>query len=274
MIATAFAAMLAALATAVGGGPATVLPRIVPASVPALQAELNLAQQAIDAPSSAPAAIQSAAPFEQLATQALHRRPRAEQRAIVSGLDGAAARTINANLDAAAALSRLNTPRRSLPPWRIEQPPAPATLLGYFTAAQARTGVPWEYLAAIELVETSFGRVHGLSTAGAEGPMQFMPATWARYGRGNAQDPKDSIVGAAHYLTANGAPRNMTDALYHYNPSTDYVRAVTDYAMRMRADPHAYYAYYWWQVLYARRGQLLELPVGYPNQRPVALTLP
>ena len=72
--------------------------------------------------------------------------------------------------DAAMALARLVSPRRSFPAWRILAPPAPATLLAYFKAAQARFGVPWEYLAAIEFVETRFGRVHGLSTAGAEGP--------------------------------------------------------------------------------------------------------
>jgi membrane-bound lytic murein transglycosylase B len=280
VVAAAFRGILAAVASAItvmtgpAGGQPTVLPSTTPAARPALEANLNAAQQAIDAPASSPATIQSAAQFEQLATQDLARRPRADQRAIVSGLSAAAASTINTNLDAAASLSQLSTPRRSLPAWRIEQPPAPATLLGYFRAAQARTGVPWEYLAAIEFVETSFGRVHGLSTAGAEGPMQFLPATWARYGTGNVQDPTDAILGAARLLTANGAPRDMDGALYHYNPSPDYVRAVTDYALRMRADPHAYYAYYWWQVLYVRRGRLLLLPVGYPEAKPVAVTSP
>jgi membrane-bound lytic murein transglycosylase B len=277
VVATAFLGILAAVASAITGmtgGPPTALPSTMPTARSALQADLNLAQHAIDAPSSSPAAIRSAAQFEQLATQALEQRPRAEQRAIVSGLSAAAAKEINTNLDAAAEMSRLSTPR-SLPAWRIEPAPAPSTLLGYFRAAQARTRVPWEYLAAIEFVETSFGRVHGLSTAGAEGPMQFLPATWARYGQGqNVQDPRDAVFGAARYLTANGAPRDMADALYHYNPSADYVRAVTDYALRLRADPHAYYAYYWWRVVYVRRGRLLVLPVGYPKMKPVELTSP
>ena len=61
----------------------------------------------------------------------------------------------------------------------------------------------------------------------------------------------------------------MASALFHYNPSTDYVRAVTDYAMRLRADPRAYYGYYWWQVLYSLRRRTLILPVGFPRVRPV-----
>ena len=67
--------------------------------------------------------------------------------------------------------------------------------------------------------------------------MQFLPATWARYGRGDVHDPRAAVFGAARFLTAHGAPRDMAGALFHYNPSTDYVRAVTDYAMRLRADP-------------------------------------
>ncbi len=266
--------ILVAVAVGIGGAQPVVLPSTVPADRPSLQADLNQAQALIDAPSTPAATLASAGQFEQLATATLARWPRATQRAVVSGLAPAAGSAIRGNLEAAAALAQLNTPRRSLPPWRIEQPPAPATLLGYFRAAQARTGIPWEYLAAIEFVETHFGRVHGLSTAGAEGPMQFLPATWARYGRGNVQDPRAAVFGAAHYLAANGAPGNMAEALYHYNPSTDYVRAVTDYALRMRTDSHAYAAYYWWQVLYARHGRLLVLPIGYPTVRPVELRLP
>lgn len=274
MIATAFVGILVAVASAMGATASPAVPTTVPAANSALQADLNLAESTIDEPATPTATIANAAQFEQLATLTLARYPRADQRAIVSGLNPTAANAMRTNLDAAAALSRLNTPRRSLPPWRIERPPAPGTLLGYFRAAQARTGVPWEYLAAIQFVETSFGRVHGLSTAGAEGPMQFLPATWARYGKGNVQDPRDAAFGAARYLTANGAPRDMADALYHYNPSSDYVRAVTDYALRMRTDPHAYYVYYWWRVLYAPRGRLLVLPVGYPSLMPLALTSP
>jgi membrane-bound lytic murein transglycosylase B len=262
------------LPSAVPGDRAPPLPSAVPGDRAQLQADLDVAQRIIDAPTSSSAALASAGEFEQLATLALAREPSRVQLATLAALAAPAARTMRTNLDAAVALSRLVTPRRSLPPWRIEPPPAPDTLLAYFKAAQASSGIAWQYLAAIEFVETKFGRVHGLSTAGAEGPMQFLPATWARYGRGDVHNPRDAIFGAARYLLANGAPRHMSGALYHYNPSTDYVRAITDYANRMRADPRAYDGYYWWQVIYAKRGQPLILPVGFPRVRPVAITLP
>ena len=67
--------------------------------------------------------------------------------------------------------------------------------------------------------------------------MQFMPATWAAYGLGgDISDPRDAILGAANYLHANGAPGDETRALFRYNPSSDYVRAVSRYARRIRAD--------------------------------------
>jgi hypothetical protein len=104
--------------------------------------------------------------------------------------------------------------------------------------------------------------------------MQFLAATWARYGTGDVHDPHAAIFGAARYLVASGAPADMPRALYHYNTSADYVRAITDYAGRMRADPRAYYGYYGWQVIYARRGRPVVLPVGYPKVRPVPVRLP
>lgn len=268
----ALTGLLVAVASAIGAAQPVVLPTAVPGDRTELEADLNLAQRTIDNASSTPAEMTSAGQFEQLATVALARRPRAAQRATIAGLEPSTAAAMRADLDAASSLGRLNAPRKSLPPWRIVPPPAPQTLLGYFKSAQARFGVPWQYLASIEFVETKFGRIDGLSTVGAEGPMQFMPATWTRYGRGNVRDPRAAIAGAARYLISNGAPRNMPDALFHYNPSTDYVRAVTAYATEMRADPHAYNGYYRWQVIYARRGRLLILPVGYPRTRPLPLT--
>ena len=82
--------------------------------------------------------------------------------------------------------------------------------------------------------------------------MQFMPATWAAYGMGgDVRDPRDAILGAANYLRASGAPRDYARALYAYNPSPLYVRAVRSYARVMARRPHAFYELYAWQV-YAR----------------------
>jgi membrane-bound lytic murein transglycosylase B len=236
-----------------------------------LASELNLAQQTIDNRTSSPADVAAAGRFEQLAVGQLTRGSATARRATLHLLARPTAAALGTDLDAASALAQLHTPRHALPPWRIIAPPPPNTLLGYFKGAQARFGIPWQYLASIELIETTFGRIDGLSVAGAEGPMQFMPATWAAYGRGDARNPRDAIFGAARYLAANGAPMNMADAVYHYNPSRYYVRAVEDYAARMRADPRAYYGYYSWQVIYEYSHRRVILPVGFPKVRPTPL---
>jgi membrane-bound lytic murein transglycosylase B len=271
---SALVGILVAVATAIGSASPVVVPSAVPADRTELRADLELAQKVIHDPSSSAPALAGAGRFEQLAVQDLAGRPRPVQRATLAGVNPPTAAAMRADLAAVSALARLNAPRKDLPPWRIVQPPAPQALLGYFKSTQARFGVPWQYLAAIEFVETQFGRVQGLSTAGAEGPMQFMPATWARYGRGDVHDQRAAVEGAARYLTANGAPRDMPDALFHYNPSTDYIRAVSAYASHMRADPRAYYGYYYWQVIYDRRGRRLILPQGFPRAAATVLRLP
>ena len=132
---------------------------------------------------------------------------------------------------------------------RTRAPEPPDVLLGYFRDAERRFGVPWEVLAAVNYVETKFGRVVSNSSAGAQGPMQFLPSTWAAYGLGgDIRDPRDAILGAANYLRANGAPEDLRGALYHYNPVGAYVDAVATYAAAIRRDPRLYYAMYCWQV--------------------------
>jgi hypothetical protein len=249
----------------------SVLPEAPPTDPTQLAIDLNQAQGVIDDPASSSSELSSAGFFEQLATLTLNRERTGNRLKTLAGLDQQAAATVRADLAAAAALSRLVTPQRSLPRWKIVQPPPAATLLGYFKAAQARFGVAWQDLAAIEFIETKFGRVVGLSTAGAEGPMQFLPATWARYGSGSVHDQRAAIFGAARFLVANGAPGDIAGALHHYNPSADYVSSVLDYAGRMRTDARAYSGYYTWQVLYALDKRLIVLPVGYPTVRPAPL---
>jgi membrane-bound lytic murein transglycosylase B len=128
--------------------------------------------------------------------------------------------------------------------------PSPAArLLVWYRIAQRRFHVRWQVLAAINFVETAFNRVRNTSGAGAEGPMQFEPATWRAYGLGgNINDPKDAILAAANYLAANGATHDERDALYHYDPSHLYVDAISRYANQMQRDSVAFYAYYNWQV--------------------------
>ena len=169
-----------------------------------------------------------------------------------------------ANADATADLRATVVPGPDLPTtWRIVEPAPLDDLARYYREAEAEFGVPWSYLAAIHLVETRMGRIRGTSVAGAQGPMQFIPATWERYGEGDINSDRDSIRAAARYLRANGAPGNMANALFRYNQSQRYVRAVTAYAEVMRSDPDAYRGYYHWQVYYLTTHGDVLLPVGY-----------
>jgi soluble lytic murein transglycosylase-like protein len=135
-----------------------------------------------------------------------------------------------------------------------------ATLRGHYRAAWRRFGVSPVLLAAVNHVETAFGRLRNRSVSGARGPMQFMPATWAAYGLGgDVRDPRDAILGAANYLRASGAPRRERAALYAYNPSARYVSAVSRYARLVRRDPRMLRVLYAWQV-YAGGRRLTEPP--------------
>jgi membrane-bound lytic murein transglycosylase B len=240
----------------------------------ALASEINRAQSRIDDPASSNGELAAAGLLEELATGSVARESPRARHATLALLRPRAAATTRTDLTAGAALSTLTVPRRQFPPWRIVQPPSAGTLLRYFQEAQARFGVGWRYLAAIEFIETRFGRIRGSSPAGAQGPMQFLPATWARYGRGGIDNQRDAILAAARFLVANGAPGDMGTALYHYNNSTAYVAAVQDYVERIRAEPRAYDGYYNWQVLYARARRTFILPVGYPRVRPERVHYP
>jgi membrane-bound lytic murein transglycosylase B len=130
-----------------------------------------------------------------------------------------------------------------------EAEPAPLSdLIGFYREAQSKYGVAWNYLAAINLVETKFGRVRSDSVAGAKGPMQFIPSTWRIYGNGgDIHDPHDAILAAASLLHNNGAPHRYGPALRAYNNSGLYVDAVTRYAREIAANPYGVYYLYCWR---------------------------
>ena len=109
------------------------------------------------------------------------------------------------------------------------------------------------------------GRVAGVSSAGAVGPMQFLPATWAACCEGDPLVARDAIMGAARYLVARGAPADMQAALNGYNPNSAYVGAVTAYAQNMMADERAYLGYHGWQVFVGTSAGTVRLPVGYSS---------
>jgi hypothetical protein len=112
----------------------------------------------------------------------------------------------------------------------------------YHAAATTCPGLSWTILAAIGQVETGHGRNTNTSSAGARGPMQFMPATFAAYGvDGNKDgvkdilDPADAIFTAAHYLCANKAglsAHNLANAIWHYNHADWYVQMVLSLARK------------------------------------------
>ena len=108
-----------------------------------------------------------------------------------------------------------------------------ANLRGIWQAAGSTYGIPWEVLAAINKVETDFGRNLGPSSAGAIGWMQFMPSTWARWGEdangdgvADPNNPTDAIFSAARYLAACGGQFDIAAAVYCYNHAGWYVSEV------------------------------------------------
>jgi murein DD-endopeptidase MepM/ murein hydrolase activator NlpD len=122
-------------------------------------------------------------------------------------------------------------------------PPATPVVLDYsqllslWQGAGSEYGIPWQVLAAINKVETNFGRNMGPSSAGAIGWMQFMPSTWLRWGTDGDGDgvadpwnPADAIYSAARYLAAAGGGTDLYRAVYAYNHADWYVREVLSLA--------------------------------------------
>lgn len=235
-----------------------------------LAREIDRSQAVIDNAAGSAVRLQRAALSQQLAFRQLAEH-RPLRRPTLARLTPSARSAAKAALRASGALARIVPTERRFPDWRIIAPPPPDELLGYYRAADAAYRIPWQYLAAVELVETRMGRIRGLSPAGAKGPMQFMPATWAQFGHGSITNQRDSIMAAARFLNANGATRNIGRALLHYNPSQSYVVAVESYAHQMQQDERAFRGYYYWQVLYQTTKGTFLLPVGYPRNRPKRL---
>jgi membrane-bound lytic murein transglycosylase B len=165
------------------------------------------------------------------------------------------ARDVTDDVLAHRELARL-TPARPLSAFRVGPALAATKLRAYYEEAQRRSGVPWQLLAAVNFVESDFGRMRESSVAGAQGPMQFMPSTWASYGRGDIHDPHQAILAAARFLRAAGAPANERSALYRYNPSSAYVDAVERFAGRIRRSIRAFFQYY-------ARPLVVRTPAGY-----------
>ena len=187
------------------------------------------------------------------------------QTAVIALLPDRVRPGAQANLSAGSQIASLNGQRAALPHWAVQAPASAADLLAYYHEAEQAYGIPWQYLAAVNFIETQMGRIRGLSTAGAQGPMQFLPAVWVYYSSGDINNPRDAILAAGRFLMVHGGPQDMPRALYRYNPSNEYVNAVTLYAQQMQADVRAFYAYYHWQVYVSTTSGLALLPEGFSN---------
>ena len=120
-----------------------------------------------------------------------------------------------------------------VPNFFIDKFRIPPFLLPIYQAAGIEYGVRWEILAAINEIETDYGRNLNVSTAGAVGWMQFMPSTWKRYGvdanhdgRKDPFNPVDAIFAAARYLKAARADQDVRGAVFAYNHADWYVDSV------------------------------------------------
>jgi Transglycosylase SLT domain len=242
------------------------------ASDPAqLADDLVADEQTLRDPSASESVVTEAARRQQVAYRTLGRNPEAEEIArprIPSELVD----VYEYNIDARHQLDALlgGDVKDTLPAWRIDAPAPADELLGYYREAESATGVGWNYLAAINLIESRFGRIAGLSSAGAQGPMQFLPSTFAAYGGGgDILSPRDSIMAAGRMLAANGFAQDPDSALFRYNNSDLYVRAVNDYAAVFATDPSAFGGYHRWDVYYHTTAGDVLLPIGYFATSPI-----
>jgi Transglycosylase SLT domain len=126
----------------------------------------------------------------------------------------------------------------------VESFQIPPFLLPIYQAAGSAYDIPWEVLAAINEIETDYGRDLSVSSAGAEGWMQFLPSSWAQYGVDANGDgyrdpynPADAIFAAARYLRAAGGAQNIKAAVFSYNHSQAYVSSVMLRAQLLAGTP-------------------------------------
>jgi hypothetical protein len=124
-----------------------------------------------------------------------------------------------------------------VPNFMIDQFSIPPFLLPIYQACGTQYNIPWQVLASINRIETAFGTNLNVSTAGAEGWMQFIPSTWDMYGvdanndgRKDPYNPVDAICAAARYLDAAGGADDLRTAIFAYNHADWYVDEVLLYA--------------------------------------------
>ena len=253
------------LAAAMADGP------VRPTTARQAAAQIRVAERAVTDPATPPKVLAAAGKVQQLAYRELGGRP-GWDKAVRQALPKRLHRVVELNVGARRRLRSMHptsTLSDTLPAWRIVAPAPARRLKRLYRQAERRFGVDWEVLAAVNLVETAFGRIRGTSTAGAQGPMQFMPATWDAYGKGDVNDPHDAIMAAGRYLSEMGFASDRNTALRRYNNSQAYVDAVLAHAEVMRMRPRALLGYHQWDVYFLTSKGEVVLPVGYEETEPV-----
>ena len=225
--------------------------------------------QTLNDPSASEAALAAAARRQQAAYRAIGRHPEWDAVARPQ-IPPSMLEVYDLNIDARRHLVMLAHANDTVPAWRIEAPAPAEDLMNAYRDAESASGVGWNYVAAINFIETRFGSINGVSPAGAQGPMQFMPSTFAGYGAGgDIHSVHDSIMAAGRMLAANGFATDRDHAIYRYNNSDAYVQAVNDYAAVLAADPAAFPSYYRWEVYYPTAAGDVLLPIGYTEMSPI-----
>ncbi|HEX8066311.1 MAG TPA: lytic murein transglycosylase [Thermoleophilaceae bacterium] len=156
-------------------------------------------------------------------------RERKAHRTKLRNQDGSPTRTNPTFFDALPS----PTPGTAIPNFVIRKFQVPIFLLPIYQAAGIQYGIRWEILAAINEIETDYGRNLNVSTAGAVGWMQFLPSTWRMYGvdanddgKRDPYNPVDAIFAAGRYLKAAGAEKDLRRAIFAYNHADWYVDSV------------------------------------------------
>jgi Transglycosylase SLT domain len=133
-----------------------------------------------------------------------------------------------------------------VPNFLIDSFEIPPFLLPIYQSCGTEYGIPWQVLAGINKIETAFGTNLNVSSAGAEGWMQFIPSTWEAYGvdanndgRKDPYNPVDAICAAARYLKAAGGDTNLRQSIFAYNHADWYVDEVLLYANQYGKLPDA-----------------------------------
>jgi soluble lytic murein transglycosylase-like protein len=216
-------------------------PAPAPAPPPATPAPDPPAAQSVPAPAPAPVVVKQGPQPDPKRHK--HRHKRTKHKHSRAHARKAASDT---NTDAGVVPpGALPSARRvSVPRVLLDRFGIPPFLLPIYQAAGLQYNVRWEVLAAINEIETDYGRNLNVSSAGAMGWMQFIPSSWATYGVDANQDgkkdpynPVDAIFAAARYLSAAGADKDLRKAILAYNHADWYADSVLQRARLLAALP-------------------------------------